>query len=247
MLLLIKSLTLDKLASLNPFRSRDDACTRFLEAQFSVLSDYLPVLLECVANTHEGRMLDNFAETYRHEFVRDYYPNVEPALLSGILNSMDRSIIVTIASELAKAPYDLRAGPAGKPLVVFFEQKNCKECAELHRDVLAQAATLEQMRRFRVFRFDRWSDTALTSPEGNRTTARAWADQLNIAYTPSAVFFDHGKEVMRIEAMLRGFHVQSVMDYVASGAYRNEPSFQRFIQARAERLRDSGVKVDLWK
>jgi hypothetical protein len=37
------------------------------------------------------------------------------------------------------------------------------------------------------------------------------------------------------------------MDYVASGAYRSQPSFQRFIQSRAERLRERGVVVDLWK
>jgi hypothetical protein len=37
------------------------------------------------------------------------------------------------------------------------------------------------------------------------------------------------------------------MDYVASGAYQREPSFQRFIQARAERLRETGGVVELWK
>jgi hypothetical protein len=34
---------------------------------------------------------------------------------------------------------------------------------------------------------------------------------------------------------------------VSSGAYRNELSFQRFVQSRADRLRASGQAVDLWK
>ncbi|MBA3254180.1 MAG: thioredoxin fold domain-containing protein [Burkholderiaceae bacterium] len=34
---------------------------------------------------------------------------------------------------------------------------------------------------------------------------------------------------------------------VSSGAYRNEPSFQRFVQSRADRLCASGQAVDLWK
>jgi len=34
---------------------------------------------------------------------------------------------------------------------------------------------------------------------------------------------------------------------VSSGAYRNEPSFQRFVRSRADRLRASGQAVDLWK
>ena len=144
------------------------------------------------------------------------------------------------------APYDLRAQPPGKPVAVFFEHQNCDQCASLH-GIFAQPATLEQIRRFRVFQLDRWSDTPLTTPEGTQTTARAWADRLGVAYVPTAVFFDGGKEVIRIESMLKGFHVQSAMDYVASGAHRSQPNFQRFIQGRADRLRESGVVIDIWK
>jgi CelD/BcsL family acetyltransferase involved in cellulose biosynthesis len=50
-----------------------------------------------------------------------------------------------------------------------------------------------------------------------------------------------------VEAYLRPFHLASALDYVSSGAYRKEPSFQRFIQTRAERLRDRGETVDLWR
>ena len=53
--------------------------------------------------------------------------------------------------------------------------------------------------------------------------------------------------MFRIDAYLRPFHLESSLDYVASGAYRDEPSFQRFIQARAERIRARGATVDLWK
>jgi hypothetical protein len=85
------------------------------------------------------------------------------------------------------------------------------------------------------------------TPGGERTTARRWADALGIGYGPAAVFFDEGKEVMRIEAMFKAFHVQSVMEYVASRAYRTQPSFQRYVQGRSEGLREAGVTVDLWK
>ena len=40
-----------------------------------------------------------------------------------------------------------------------------------------------------------------------------------------------------VEAYLKAFHLASSLDYVASGAYRKQPSFQRFIQARAEKIR----------
>jgi len=53
------------------------------------------------------------------------------------------------------------------------------------------------------------------------------------------------EEVIRADAYLRAFHVQSLMDYVASGAYRDQPEFQRFISAKADALRKPGVEVDL--
>ena len=65
-------------------------------------------------------------------------------------------------------------------------------------------------------------------------------------YAPSLVFFDRdGMEVFRTEAYLKSFHIQSVMDYVTSGAYLEQPSFQRFIAARADALEAQGIHVDL--
>ena len=60
------------------------------------------------------------------------------------------------------------------------------------------------------------------------------------------LFDASGREVLRLDAYLRAFHFASALDYVASGAYRTEPSFQRFVQARAERIRAAGVAVELW-
>jgi thioredoxin-related protein len=69
---------------------------------------------------------------------------------------------------------------------------------------------------------------------------------LQVAYTPTVVLFDRGREVLRIESYVRAFHLASALDYVSSGAYRREPSFQRYLQARGERLRGRGDKVELW-
>jgi hypothetical protein len=52
--------------------------------------------------------------------------------------------------------------------------------------------------------------------------------------------------VFRAEGYLRPFHLAAAMDYVASGAYRAEPSYQRYLQARADRMRAEGKTVDLW-
>lgn len=135
---------------------------------------------------------------------------------------------------------------AQRPLAVLFEQQACETCAEFHRDVLQRPQTKKLLEQFDVVQLDRWSTSPLVAPDGSRTTAVAWADKLNVQYTPSLVLFDeHGNEVFRTEAYLRAFHVQSVLDYVASGAYREQPNLQRYIQQRADHLREQGASVDL--
>jgi hypothetical protein len=70
---------------------------------------------------------------------------------------------------------------------------------------------------------------------------------LKIDYVPTIVLFDaQGSERLRMEAYFRPFHVAGSLAYVSSGAWRSEPSFQRYLQARGERLRRQGKPVDLW-
>jgi thioredoxin-related protein len=144
-----------------------------------------------------------------------------------------------------KPPYDLRHVPAGKPLAVLFETVDCPPCDELHREVLSRPDVLAQIGRFDVVRLSIGARTELTTPSGRAATAQAWAREQNVTYAPTILLFDGVDEVFRIEAYIRAFHVASALDYVASGAYRREPSFQRFIQARAEAIRARGERVDL--
>ncbi|MEE8286242.1 MAG: hypothetical protein V3R72_06060, partial [Gammaproteobacteria bacterium] len=60
-------------------------------------------------------------------------------------------------------------------------------------------------------------------------------------------FNRQGEEIIRSDSYFRIFHTQSVMDYVLSEAYRDEPSFQRYISARGEAIREKGIDVDIWR
>ena len=53
--------------------------------------------------------------------------------------------------------------------------------------------------------------------------------------------------MFRVDGYVRPFHLATALEYVASGAYRGEPEFQRFIRAKAERLRAAGKPVELLK
>jgi thioredoxin-related protein len=145
-------------------------------------------------------------------------------------------------------PYDLSVRKSGKPLLVFFEQKNCPPCDELHDDILKQQGSAELLKKFDIVLLDAWSKTPVTTPQGKSTTAEKWGKQLNLTYVPSMVFFDEkGAEVFRAEGWLRTFHVQSSMEYVANKTYLKEKEFQRFVEARAAKLREQGIEVDLLK
>ncbi|VAX13895.1 thioredoxin SoxW [hydrothermal vent metagenome] len=147
-----------------------------------------------------------------------------------------------------KPPYNLQSlNHSGKPLLLLFEQKLCQDCDELHGDIFKRKQTRVQLQRFNVIRLDMWADMPLIDMQGQKTTAKKLARALNIKYVPSMLFYDSGEEVIRTEAWLKSFHIQSVMDYVASGAYRTRPEFQRYISDRAARLEAQGVHVDLWK
>lgn len=136
---------------------------------------------------------------------------------------------------------------ADKPTVVLFEQRDCPNCQTLHERVLALPQSAELLTQFNRQRIDMWADTPIVTPTGQATTARAYADALGIDYAPSLVLFDaSGREVIRTSAYFKRFHTQGILDYVASGAYRNEPSFQRYLNARAEALRAQGHDVDIW-
>jgi thioredoxin-related protein len=149
---------------------------------------------------------------------------------------------------LLRPPFDLARRKGGKPLAVLFESVDCDACAELHREALRRKEVLAEVRRVDVVKLVLGAPAPVVTPGGKSTTAAAWARELDIAYTPTVVFFDAtGVEVFRQSAYFRPFHVASAFAYVADGAYRSEPSFQRWMRERAERLRAQGKRVDLWE
>lgn len=135
-----------------------------------------------------------------------------------------------------------------KPIAVFFEQKDCPNCDYLHQEVLPSREIQGMLERFHVVQLDMWKNTELVTQNGKKTTAREWAKELNIEYAPSIVLFDtSGLEVIRLEAHFKSFHTAGILDYVLSGKYKSEPSFQRFLSERAEHIREQGKDVDIWR
>jgi thioredoxin-related protein len=168
---------------------------------------------------------------------RTWYAAAPPEPASGVLHRDPAWL--SPAADLAKRP-------GGRPLLVMFEQQDCAPCDELHLDILQRPESREQLARFDVVLLDMWSQEPVARPDGKTGSVADWARELNLQYAPSLVFFDaSGAEVFRTEAWLRSFHIQSAMDYVASGGYLEQPDFQRYIGARADALEAQGIHVNL--
>jgi thioredoxin-related protein len=134
-----------------------------------------------------------------------------------------------------------------KPLAVLFETPYCAECDALHSDVLRHPGVRAELARYDVVRFALSGSDVVTTPAGRQAKVADWARSLKIDYVPTIVLFDPGgSERLRVEAYFRAFHVAGSLAYVSSGAWKSEPSFQRFLQARGEALRRQGKPVNLW-
>lgn len=195
------------------------------------LNGYLPprrftVALDYVAQHKENKIK-----------YRDYVAKHVPPGKKGHLNQEDF---------FASPPYLLNT--KSQVLAVFFEQKDCPNCDKLHKNVLADKETRIYIKKFKNVQLDMWSTTAVVTPSGKQTTAREWAKELDINYAPTIVLFNEkGQEIVRSESLFKVFHSQSMFDYVHSGAYKKQPSFQRYITERSDKLLEQGKDVDIWR
>jgi len=156
--------------------------------------------------------------------VNGYYPP------ERFLVALDAAARPGAGAEHAASVPHLRK-PRAKPLALFFVAEKCAACDELKT----------------TFRNDRVAKQLAAFDLEQLPLAGAQAKQLGVGEAPTLVLFDAaGKEVLRLEAYFRPFHVAGSLEYVASGAYRTEPSLQRFLQAKADRMRRGGETVDLW-
>ncbi len=151
--------------------------------------------------------------------------------------ALDRIVVAAPAAGPSgkAAQVDVRRKNGAKPIVLVLSAARCDACIELERHLQTPELSA-QLVRFEVLRAA--SPVAALTAGGSR--------RIESAYLPAMVFFAEGAEVFRTEAYLKPFHLSSALDYVASRSYAREPSFQRFVQARAESRRTRGERVELW-
>lgn len=158
---------------------------------------------------------------YQTESFRDYLARAEPDLffMQGDL----------IEREFFQAPPYILNKPREKALAVFFEQGKCHSCDLLHSGPLTRAEILKDLKKMDVVQLNMWSDTSVVTPQGKETTARQWADDLELFNVPTIVFFDpSGEEIIRIDSVVQFYRLWGVLDYVNRGGYKTESDYQQW-------------------
>ena len=172
-------------------------------------------VLEYVADGH-----------YKNEKLKDYFARASEFFDYGhdIINSND------IFSD---PPYamDRSLFPSQIPLAVFFEKSNCHACDVMHAGPLSNNTILHTMTQLEAIQLDMESDVPVIAPDGERTTAKRWANKLEVYYTPTLIFFDErGKEIIRINSVVGFYRLNNVLHYILSKGYLEEPNFQLWRQ-----------------
>lgn len=109
-LLLIRSAALDALAELNTFGSRQDACTRFTEAQLEIHKAHAEQILGVIRATNTSQVACGFEEIYASPMISEWYPGLTTHAMVSVFNALGPERLASIASAIMEAPYTYRAG-----------------------------------------------------------------------------------------------------------------------------------------
>ena len=145
-----------------------------------------------------------------------------------------------------------------KQLVILWEQRGCPYCREMHRVNLRHPEIVNYIRaNFNVIQLNLWGDREVNDIDGETTTEKKLARKYRVQFTPTLQFFPktldetskepgHDVEVWRLLGYWKPFHFLNSFVYVKEKGYETQPNFQRWLQARAQKLEAEGKEVKLW-
>jgi len=134
-----------------------------------------------------------------------------------------------------------------KPLAIIFEDKTCDECERFHKEVLDLPETKEILSKFNFVRLDALSNKKIVDSDGNETTASEWLKKEGISYRPTMLFYSEGKKIEQLTGLLKSFHFQQLISYVANKKYNEYPSWIAYGEEYSGDILKSGKNIDIWK
>lgn len=209
---------------------------------------FTPTIVFFDENSKQILRLNGYINIPQFKAALNYVKNKKEKELSFIeyMKKQSKNNIIKEDELFSKSKNFMRV-ESSKKMAIFFESSNCKECEFLHKKLLSDKTTKALLKQIDLFQIDMNSSKSVVTPNKLITKIEKWTKDLNINHTPTIIFFDNkGKEIIRVEAMFKNFHFQSIVDYVVSDAYKEEEEFQRFLIKRAATIRAKGMNVNIW-
>ncbi|MDO9048186.1 MAG: VRR-NUC domain-containing protein [Methylobacter sp.] len=151
-LTVLKAFMLDKLAQYNFFNNRKDACTRYLEAQLTILKEKKGEIISSISSVSRTRYLSNFQEIISQPFIAGEYPELSLEFASAMYDAININIYIALANTFAEDPYKYRSGWPDLTLIKGNEVQfiEVKTTDKLHG---SQLVTIPVMRNILPFTF----------------------------------------------------------------------------------------------
>lgn len=158
--------------------------------------------------------------------------------------------------DLKEDAADARA--KGKGLVIFFEQRGCPYCGEMHKVNLSRPEIADYItKNFYALQINLHGSRKVKDFDGTELEERKLAERWRVNFTPAVVFLPtdpeetngksgHDVELWRLLGYWKPFHFLGTFVYVRTGAYKSEPNFQHWLSEYREKLRAEGKDVSLW-
>lgn len=110
LLLLIRAAALDTLEQLNPFKSHEDACLRFTEAQLKIHENHISEIADAVEHADAAMIARGFGEIYQSPMIQEYYPGLTEEAMVALFNIIGSARLRQFTEAIAEDPYQYRSG-----------------------------------------------------------------------------------------------------------------------------------------
>ena len=144
-LLLIRAAALDVLTSLNSFNSRQDACSRFTEAQLTIYQEHSNLILSAIRSADTAYVVRGFNEIYTSLMVQECYPGLTAEAMASLFIALGSERLAQITAAIMEAPYSYRAGWPDLTMTNG-EQMLWAEVKTTDRLHMSQVSTLHRMK-----------------------------------------------------------------------------------------------------
>ncbi|MEZ5716645.1 MAG: hypothetical protein R3D85_16790 [Paracoccaceae bacterium] len=102
-----------------------------------------------------------------------------------------------------------------------------------------------------------WGAREVTDFDGEALEERDLVRRWGASFTPTTMLFAQAPgagapqswseaRAFVLPGYFKPFHNLSALEYVASDGYLTEPNFQRWLQGKADTMREEGKDVNLW-